>query len=72
MSFEPIVTPEQAHILAEKLRDYSITNGHPMAMEVVKLARRTVEGHLYEVQPFGTHLYFKTHKLISVAELPTK
>lgn len=49
---------------AAKLARYAKDNQTPTAFEVVK----TRQG--YEVQPFGMHRLFKTHKLIHVEPIP--
>lgn len=63
-------TLEQASRDADQLANYSVHFGQPCAFEVVQLARKTSDGELLLVQPFGMHTLFKTHKLLYVAPIP--
>lgn len=61
----------QGHIdQAKQLAVYAKERGLPCAFEVVKLARRTVDGDIYNVQPFGMHAMFKSHKLVHIEPIP--
>lgn len=66
----PLTTEAQAIHMAGIMRDFTIERGAPLAMEVVRLAKRTKDGSIYLTQPKGMHLFYKTHTLIHTAELP--
>lgn len=61
---------EQRKQEAARLARFAKDKGVPCAFEVVRLARRTVEGEIFIVQPFGGHAIFKTHKLMHVEPIP--
>lgn len=62
----PYATLEEAKQMAHKLARFAKdTAPTPCAFEVVK----TASGKL-EVQPFGLHSLFKTHKLLHVEPIP--
>lgn len=57
-------TIQQAIDQARQLAAFARQKGDPVAFEVVK----TKNG--FEVQPFGMHTLFKSHKLIHVEPIP--
>lgn len=62
--FHP-ATFEEAKDLARKFALFASENGAPCAFEVVQIKKR------YEVQVFGTHALFKSHKLLHVEPIPS-
>lgn len=64
------MTLEQHIAQAKDLAAYAKEHGIPCAFEVVKLARKTVDGEQFNVQPFGMHAMFKSHKLVHVEAIP--
>jgi hypothetical protein len=62
-------TLEQSIKMAKDIAIYSKQSGIPTAMEVVK-TRPNVDGEIYNVQPFGMHCLFKSHKLMHVEPIP--
>lgn len=65
-----MMTLEQAKTQAAELARFSKDRGTPCAFEVVKLARKTADGQIFNVQPFGMHALFKSHKLLHVEPIP--
>jgi hypothetical protein len=63
-------TLEQAKAEAHQLAAYAATTQQPCAFEVVKLARKTVDGEIYRVQPFGLHAIIRSNKLLHIAPIP--
>lgn len=57
-------TLDEVKAMAQRMANYAAANKLPSDMEVVKLARKTVDGEIYEAQPFGLHEIFKTHMFI--------
>ena len=64
-------TLTQAIQMAKDIAAYAKTNGVPTAMEVVQ-TRPNVDGEIYNVQPFGMHAMFKSHKLMHVEPIPAE
>lgn len=58
------MTLEQAKDMAARLVKHSCDQGSPVAMEVVKTKKEI------NVQPFGMHALFKSHKLLHVEPIP--
>ena len=65
------MTLEQHIEQAKSLAAFAKAKGVPCAFEVVKLGRKTVEGEIYNVQPFGMSALFKSHKVVHVEAIPT-
>lgn len=68
-AFGPLLTEADAIAEALAMRDFSIELGEPSPFEVVKLAKPHKDGSRYNVQPFGIHVLFQSHKLVFVAEI---
>lgn len=58
-------TLDEAKALARQLAEFGKTTDHPCAFEVVKTRSKP-----FEVQPFGMHALFKSHKLLHVEPIP--
>lgn len=62
---DSLKTLDGAKKLAAQLAAFSKERGSPVAFEVVQTSKKKLE-----VQPFGMHALFKTHKLLHVEPIP--
>jgi hypothetical protein len=58
-------TLDDAKVMAARIAKWAKERGHPTAMEVVLDSKKRLN-----VQPFGMHAMFKTHKLLHVEPIP--